>query len=176
MLETSPLLGGGHRWNNNRLNRLSFNNNSKNNNGGGGRKQRRQSSLKFLFFLTILSAIVTYFYDDYLAPYNTVDDSQPIIDQDRLRTASVGSVVDETQGYILSDDQRKLARTLNVEKRVSCCFINYIAFVCRDVITVLRDLSHSTPLYHYDSSTINYTDSTTSKGYMARMHPTAYAS
>ena len=131
MLETSPLLGGGHRWNNNRLNRLSFNNNSNNNNGGGRNQQRRrQSSLKFLFFLTILSAIVTYFYDDYLAPYNTVDDSQPIIDQDRLRTASVGSVVDETHGYILSDDQRKLARTLNVEKRVSCCFILY-CFVCR---------------------------------------------
>ena len=122
MLETSPLLGGGgHRWNNTRLNRLSFNSN----NGGTGRKQRRQSSLKFLFFLTVLSAIVTYFYDDYLAPYNTVDDSQPIIDQDRLRTASVGSVVDETHGYILSDAQRKLARTMNMEKRVSC--FNYIA-------------------------------------------------
>ena len=124
MLETSPLLGGGHRWNNNRFNRLSFNNNN-NNINGGGRKQRRQSSLKFLFFLTVLSAIVTYFYDDYLAPYNTVDDSQPIIDQDRLRTASVGSVVDETHGYILSDEQRKLARTMNMEKRVS--LFHYIA-------------------------------------------------
>ena len=129
MLETSPLLGGGHRWNNNRFNRLSFNNNSNNINGGGRNQQRRrQSSLKFLFFLTILSAIVTYFYDDYLAPYNTVDDSQPIIDQDRLRTASVGSVVDETHGYILSDEQRKLARTMNMEKRVS--LFHYIALLC----------------------------------------------
>ena len=136
MLETSPLLGGGHRWNNNRFNRLSFNNNSNNINGGGRNQQRRrQSSLKFLFFLTILSAIVTYFYDDYLAPYNTVDDSQPIIDQDRLRTASVGSVVDETHGYILSDEQRKLARTMNMEKRVSYCF-TLNCFVCPYVIMV----------------------------------------
>ena len=173
MLETSPLLGGGHRWNNNRFNRLSFNN-SNNNNGGTGRKQRRQSSLKFLFFLTILSAIVTYFYDDYLAPYNTVDDSQPIIDQDRLRTASVGSVVDESHGYILSDEQRKLARTMNMEKRVSYCFITLLCMsgclYCSEISHTLLHSITMTPLLSHK------TDSTTSKGYMARMHPTAYAS
>ena len=125
MLETSPLLGGGHRWNNNRLNRLSFNNNI---NGGGRNKQRRQSSLKFLFFLTILSAIVTYFYDENLSSYNNIEEQQSSrvgssINPDTLRAASVGSVVDETHGYILSNEQRELARTLNVEKRVSIVYI-----------------------------------------------------
>lgn len=99
--------------------------------GGSGNSMqhnnsRRQSSLRFLFFLTVISAIVTYFYDANLAPYNSAD--SPIqIDQDILRATVAGSTVNEENGYILSDEQRALARSMNIEKRVS---IYLIAISC----------------------------------------------
>ena len=120
MLET-PLLsnrykrveGGGNG------NSMQHNNNS---------NSRRQSSLRFLFFLTVISAIVTYFYDANLAPYNSAD--SPIqIDQDILRATVAGSTVNEENGYILSDEQRALARSMNIEKRVS---VYLIAISCDD--------------------------------------------
>lgn len=113
MLETSPLLSNrykrveGGSSNGNFINNKNSNNNS-----------RRQSSLRFLFFLTVISAIVTYFYDANLAPYNTAD--SPIqINQDILRATIAGSTVNEENGYTLSDEQRALARSMNIEKRVS---------------------------------------------------------
>jgi len=116
MLETSPLLGGG------RYNRI---NGTLNNNGRSG--TRRKSSLQFLLFLTVLSAIVTYIYDENLSSYSNINEEEQqsssrvgsSINPDALRAASAGSTVDATYGYMVSNEQRELARTLNVEKRVS---------------------------------------------------------
>ena len=114
MLETSPLLGGSH------YNRI---NGTLNNNG----RTRRKSSLQFLLFLTVLSAIVTYIYDENLSSYSNINEEEQqssrvgsSINPDTLRAASAGSTVDATHGYMISNEQRELARTLNVEKRVSC--------------------------------------------------------
>ena len=114
MLETSPLLGGSH------YNRI---NGTLNNNG----RTRRKSSLQFLLFLTVLSAIVTYIYDENLSSYSNINEEEQqssrvgsSINPDTLRAASAGSTVDATYGYMISNEQRELARTLNVEKRVSC--------------------------------------------------------
>ena len=115
MLETSPLLSNRYKRVEGGGNGNSSGNsiNNKNNNNS-----RRQSSLRFLFFLTVISAIVTYFYDANLAPYNSAD--SPIqINQDILRATIAGSTVNEEYGYTLSDEQRALARSMNIEKRVS---------------------------------------------------------
>lgn len=112
MLETSPLLSNRYK----RVEGGSSNGNSINNKNNNN--SRRQSSLRFLFFLTVISAIVTYFYDANLAPYNSAD--SPIqINQDILRATIAGSTVNEEYGYTLSDEQRALARSMNIEKRVS---------------------------------------------------------
>lgn len=118
MLETSPLLGGG------RYNRI---NGTLNNTGRG---TRRKSSLQFLLFLTVLSAIVTYIYDENLSSYSNINEEEQqssrvgsSINPDALRAASAGSTVDATYGYMISNEQRELARTLNVEKRVSIVYI-----------------------------------------------------
>ena len=124
MLETSPLLGGSH------YNRI---NGTLNNNGRSG--TRRKSSLQFLLFLTVLSAIVTYIYDENLSSYSNINEEEQqssrvgsSINPDALRAASAGSKVDATYGYMISNEQRELARTLNVEKRVSIVYIVVIFF------------------------------------------------
>ena len=72
--------------------------------------------------------MVTYYYDSNLAPYAT--DSSPhgfSVNQDFLASVKEGSTVDEVYGCRLSDEQRALARSMNVEKRVSyyvvCCVL-----------------------------------------------------
>ena len=124
MLETSPLLGGSH------YNRI---NGTLNNNGRSG--TRRKSSLQFLLFLTVLSAIVTYIYDENLSSYNNIGEEEEqssrvgsSINPDALRAASVGSTVDATYGYMISNEQRELAWTLNVEKRVSIVYMLLFVF------------------------------------------------
>jgi len=109
MLET-PLLSNRYK----RVEGGSGNGNLINN-----KNSRRQSSLRFLFFLTVISAIVTYFYDANLAPYNSADGPIVQINQDILRATIAGSTVNEENGYTLSDEQRALARSMNIEKRVS---------------------------------------------------------
>ena len=113
MLETSPLLSNRYK----RVEGGSSNGNSINNKNNNN--SRRQSSLRFLFFLTVISAIVTYFYDANLAPYNSADGPPVQINQDILRATIAGSTVNEENGYTLSDEQRALARSMNIEKRVS---------------------------------------------------------
>ena len=127
MLETSPLLGGSH------YNRI---NGTLNNNG----RTRRKSSLQFLLFLTVLSAIVTYIYDENLSSYNNIGEEEQqsssrvgsSINPDALRAASAGSTVDATYGYMISNEQRELARTLNVEKRVSICLYSCYLILALD--------------------------------------------
>ena len=121
MLETSPLLS-------NRYKRISSSRPPSPSTTVGGVINRRKSSITFLLALTAISAIVTYYYDSNLAlPYSTLDDGSNgfSVNQDFLTSVKEGSTVDE-YGYRLSDEQRSLARSMNVEKRVSnvcvvCC-------------------------------------------------------
>ena len=119
MLETSPLLSNRYK----RVEGGSSNGNFINNKNGNN--SRRRSSLRFLFFLTVISAIVTYFYDANLAPYNNTADGPVQINQDILRATIAGSTVNEEYGYMLSDEQRALARSMNIEKRVSIVLLLY---------------------------------------------------
>jgi len=124
MLETSPLLS-------NRYKRISSNrppspNSSTNSGWGRDTKSRRKSSITFLLALTAISAIVTYYYDTNLAPYEQVakdGTTRFAVNEDFLTSVKLGSTVDEVYGYRLSDEQRALARTMNVEKRVSYCVV-----------------------------------------------------
>ena len=124
MLETSPLLS-------NRYKRISSSNRppspSSSSNSGWGRdtKSRRKSSITFLLALTAISAVVTYYYDTNLAPYEQVakdGTTRFAVNEDFLTSVKLGSTVDE-YGYRLSDEQRALARSMNVEKRVSYCIV-----------------------------------------------------
>lgn len=132
MLETSPLLS-------NRYKRISSSNrppspNSSTNSGWGrDTKSRRKSSITFLLALTAISAVVTYYYDTNLAPYEQEvakdGTTRFAVNEDFLTSIKLGSTVDE-YGYRLSDEQRALARSMNVEKRVSYCVVCLVCFVC----------------------------------------------
>ena len=112
MLETSPLLS-------NRYKRISSSSNRPPSSSTTNlTKSRRKSSITFLLALTAISAVVTYYYDTNLAPYATDSPHGFSVNQDFLTSVKEGSTVDE-YGYRLSDEQRALARTMNVEKRVS---------------------------------------------------------
>ena len=95
--------------------------------------------------LSVISAIVTYFYDANLAPYNTAD--SPIqINQDILRATIAGSTVNEENGYTLSDEQRALARSMNIEKRVSVYYTT-MNISCEPYASYTMNTYHS-PNYH----------------------------
>ena len=123
MLETSPLLS-------NRYKRISSSSNRPPSSSTTNlTKSRRKSSITFLLGLTAISAIVTYYYDSNLAPYAATDSPHGFsVNQDFLTSVKLGSTVDE-YGYRLSDEQRALARSMNVEKRVSIVLF-VVCFVC----------------------------------------------
>ena len=117
MLETSPLLS-------NRYKRITSSNRppSPSSSTTNLTKRRRKSSITFLLALTAISAVVTYYYDTNLAPYEqevAKDGTTRFVpvNEDFLTSVKEGSTVDE-YGYRLSDEQRALARSMNVEKRV----------------------------------------------------------
>ena len=112
-------------------------------------QQRRRTSISLLLFLTGLSAIVTIFYDANLSPYSSLIE-QPMMMSSSGRTsmrttegsssmdngyaapamtmAGVGAggsassgTVDVRGEYVPSQEQRSLARTMNMERKVSCC-------------------------------------------------------
>ena len=111
-------------------------------------QQRRRTSISLLLFLTGLSAIVTIFYDANLSPYSSLIE-QPMMMSSSGRTsmrttegsssmdngyaapamtmAGVGAggsassgTVDVRGEYVPSQEQRSLARTMNMERKVSC--------------------------------------------------------
>ena len=111
-------------------------------------QQRRRTSISLLLFLTGLSAIVTIFYDANLSPYSSLIE-QPMMSSSSgsgrtsMRTtegssmdnigyasptmAGVGAggsassgTVDFRGEYVPSQEQRALARTMNMERKVSC--------------------------------------------------------
>ena len=110
-------------------------------------QQRRRTSISLLLFLTGLSAIVTIFYDANLSPYSSLIE-QPMMSsgsgsgRTSMRTtegsmdngyaaptmaAGVGAggsassgTVDVRGEYVPSQEQRALARTMNMERKVSC--------------------------------------------------------
>ena len=130
MLETSPLLS-------NRYKRISSNRppSPSSSTTTNLTKSRRKSSITFLLALTAISAVVTYYYDTNLAPYEQVAKDGTTrfvpVNEDFLTSVKLGSTVDEVYGYRLSDEQRALARSMNVEKRVS--YIVYVLCLCRVV-------------------------------------------
>ena len=112
-------------------------------------QQRRRTSISLLLFLTGLSAIVTIFYDANLSPYSSLIE-QPMMMSSSGRTSmrttegsssmdngyaapamtmvGVGAggsassgTVDVRGEYVPSQEQRSLARTMNMERKVSCC-------------------------------------------------------
>lgn len=120
MLETSPLLS-------NRYKRITSSNRPPSPSSSTTTnltKSRRKSSITFLLALTAISAVVTYYYDTNLAPYEQVakdGSTRFAVNEDFLASVKLGSTVDE-YGYRLSDEQRALARSMNVEKRVSLLY------------------------------------------------------
>ena len=167
MLETSPLLS-------NRYKRISSRPPSP---SSTGVVNRRKSSITFLLALTAISAIVTYYYDSNLAPYSTLDDGSNMgfsVNQDFLTSVKEGSIVDE-YGYRLSEEQRSLARSMNVEKRVSC-FIVYVGVLCvsdcRHIMCSYKFLSNTQPLLSPPTNIDHGNDQNS----MARMHGPTYAS
>ena len=113
-------------------------------------QQRRRTSISLLLFLTGLSAIVTIFYDANLSPYSSLIE-QPTMSsggsgRTSMRTtegssmdnmgyaaptmAGVGAggsassgTVDFRGEYVPSQEQRALARTMNMERKVSCVVV-----------------------------------------------------
>ena len=147
MLETSPLLS-------NRYKRISSSNRPPSPSSSTTTnltKSRRKSSITFLLALTAISAVVTYYYDTNLAPYEQVakdGSTRFAVNEDFLTSVKLGSTVDE-YGYRLSDEQRALARTMNVEKRVSYCMM---LCVCRVVVCACRPMTMCS--YHVFISTM----------------------
>ena len=113
-------------------------------------QQRRRTSISLLLFLTGLSAIVTIFYDANLSPYSSLIEQPMMMSSSgrtSMRTtegsssmdngyaapamtmAGVGAggsassssgTVDVRGEYVPSQEQRSLARTMNMERKVSC--------------------------------------------------------
>ena len=113
-------------------------------------QQRRRTSISLLLFLTGLSAIVTIFYDANLSPYSSLIEQPMMSSsgsgsgRTSMRTTE-GSSMDNNNGYasptmagvgaggsassgtvdfrgeyVPSQEQRALARTMNMERKVSC--------------------------------------------------------
>lgn len=178
MLETSPLLS-------NRYKRISSSNRPPSPSSSTTTnltKSRRKSSITFLLALTAISAVVTYYYDTNLAPYEQVAKDGTTrfvpVNEDFLASVKLGSTVDE-YGYRLSDEQRALARSMNVEKRVSYC---YECCACAVLCVCVRVVcSYHVFIYYYDYANhtlpiqIN-TDHGNDQRCMARMHGPTYAS
>ena len=120
----APLLGGsGNRPTSIRSSDIPSNRES-----SGSAAARKRSSLGILLFLTILSAIVTYLYDAVLAPYNMSEGSSSI---SSLNSRATSNDIDYSRelpeevvgGYVPSLEQRSVARTMNLEQRVSTYYI-----------------------------------------------------
>ena len=132
MLETSPLLSNRYK----RITSLSGRPTPSSSSTNDCSNRRRKSSITFLLALTAISAIVTYYYDTNLAPYAATDSPHGFsVNEDFLTSVKQGSTVDATYGYMISDEQRSLARQMNIEKRVSftCNVVELLLYVvvCR---------------------------------------------
>ena len=148
MLETSPLLS-------NRYKRISSSNRPPSPSSSTTTnltKSRRKSSITFLLALTAISAVVTYYYDTNLAPYEQVAKDGTTrfvpVNEDFLASVKLGSTVDE-YGYRLSDEQRALARSMNVEKRVSYWYDVVLVPCCGEVCVSCIHIMCSYIYYDY---------------------------
>ena len=155
---TAPLLGGSDRPTSIRSSDIHSNRNDNyTSSSGSAAAARKRSSLGILLFLTILSAIVTYLYDAVLAPYNMSEAGSPS-SISSLNSMATSNDIDYSRelpeedvgGYVPSLEQRSVARTMNLEQRVSTIpIIRYMScFLAPCVMICNQSLSH-TYLYLY---------------------------
>ena len=139
---TAPLLGGSDRPTSIRSSDIHSNRND-NYSSTSGSAARKRSSLGILLFLTILSAIVTYLYDAVLAPYNMSEAGSPS-SISSLNSMATSNDIDYSRelpeedvgGYVPSLEQRSVARTMNLEQRVSTYIIRFVSLarsLCHDM-------------------------------------------
>ena len=140
---TAPLLGGSDRPTSIRSSDIHSNRNDNyTSSSGSAAAARKRSSLGILLFLTILSAIVTYLYDAVLAPYNMSEAGSSSISS--LNSMATSNDIDYSRelpeedvgGYVPSLEQRSVARTMNLEQRVSTYIIRYVSLarsLCHDM-------------------------------------------
>ena len=141
---TAPLLGGSDRPTSIRSSDIHSNRND-NYTSSSGSTARKRSSLGILLFLTILSAIVTYLYDAVLAPYNMSEAGSSSISS--LNSMATSNDIDYSRelpeedvgGYVPSLEQRSVARTMNLEQRVSTIPIHTIRYI---YVSLARSLCH----------------------------------
>ena len=135
---TAPLLGGSDRPTSIRSSDIHSNRNDNyTSSSGSAAAARKRSSLGILLFLTILSAIVTYLYDAVLAPYNMSEAGSSSISS--LNSMATSNDIDYSRelpeedvgGYVPSLEQRSVARTMNLEQRVSTIPIHTIRYMSR---------------------------------------------
>ena len=134
---TAPLLGGSDRPTSIRSSDIHSNRNDNYTSSSSGSAARKRSSLGILLFLTILSAIVTYLYDAVLAPYNMSEAGSSSISS--LNSMATSNDIDYSRelpeedvgGYVPSLEQRSVARTMNLEQRVSTIPIHTIRYMSR---------------------------------------------